>query len=102
VEFPAKKEITLVQQSAVDEYERCQQGNAMDRQDVSPQQVYAGGMRMVNNALWIPEHAVELQLRLCVKAHCRYAGRRAYEATLDSIKECVSWTTMAKGVKVFV
>jgi hypothetical protein len=25
VEFPSKKEILLVQQSAVDEYERCQQ-----------------------------------------------------------------------------
>jgi hypothetical protein len=26
VDFPSKKEILLVQQSAVDEYERCQQG----------------------------------------------------------------------------
>jgi hypothetical protein len=54
VEFPSKKEILLVQQSAVDEYERCQQDNAMARQEVPPQQVDAGGMRMMNNALWIP------------------------------------------------
>jgi hypothetical protein len=33
VEFPSKKEILLVQQSAVDEYERCQRGNAMARQE---------------------------------------------------------------------
>jgi hypothetical protein len=51
VEFPSEKEILLVQQSAVDEYERCQQGSAMARQEVPPQQVDAGGMRMINNAL---------------------------------------------------
>jgi hypothetical protein len=89
-EFPSKKEIILAQQSAVNEYERCQQGNATARQEVPPQQVDAGGMRMINNALWIPERAVELQLRLCVEAHCRSAGHRAYEATLSAIKEYVA------------
>jgi Integrase zinc binding domain len=90
-----------VQQSAVDEYERCQQGRAMARQEVPPQQVDAGGMRVMNNALWIPKRAVELQLRLCVESHCRSAGHRAYEATLGSIKEYVAWTIMAKDVMVF-
>jgi RNase H-like domain found in reverse transcriptase len=51
VEFPSKKKILLVQQSAVDKYERCQQGSAMARQEVPPQQVDAGSMRMMNNAL---------------------------------------------------
>jgi hypothetical protein len=59
-------------------------------------------MRMMKNALWIPKRAVELQLRLCVEAHCRSAGHRVYEAKLGAIKEYVAWTTMAKGVKVFV
>jgi hypothetical protein len=45
----------------------------MARQEVPPQQVDAGDMRMMNNALWIPERAVELQLRLCVETHCRSA-----------------------------
>jgi hypothetical protein len=58
VEFPSKKEILLVQQSAVNECERCEQSNAQARQEVPPQQVDAGGMRMINNALWIPERAV--------------------------------------------
>jgi hypothetical protein len=83
VVFPLKKKILLVQQSAVNEYERCQQSNATARQEVPPQQVDAGGMRMMDNALWIPERAVELQLRLCVEAHCRSAGYRAYQAILD-------------------
>jgi hypothetical protein len=51
VDFPSKKEMLLAQQSAVNEYERCQQSDATSRQEVQPQQVDAGGMRMVNNAL---------------------------------------------------
>jgi hypothetical protein len=66
VEFPSKKDILLLQQSAVNESERCQQGNAMAWQEVSSQQVDTGGMRIMNNALWIPDDAVELQLRSCV------------------------------------
>jgi Integrase zinc binding domain len=76
--------------------------NATARQEGPPQQFEASGMRVVNNALWIPERAVKLQLRLCVEAHCRSAGHRAYTATLGAIKEYVAWTTMAKDVKVFV
>jgi hypothetical protein len=87
LEFSSKKEILLVQHSAVDEFERCRKSNATARQEVPPQQVDAGGMRMMNNAQWIPERAVDLQLRLCVEAHCRSAGHRAYEATLGAVKE---------------
>jgi hypothetical protein len=78
VDFPSQKEILLVQQSSVNEYERCQQSNATAGQEVPPQRFDAGGMRMINNALWIPESAVELQLRLRVEAHCRSAEHRAY------------------------
>jgi Integrase zinc binding domain len=59
-------------------------------------------MRMMKNAVWIPKRAVKLQLLLCRETHCRSAGHRVYESTLCVIKEYVSWTTMAKGVKVFV
>jgi hypothetical protein len=51
VVFPSKKEILLVEQSTVNEYERCQQSNATARQEVPPQQVDAGGLWMINNAL---------------------------------------------------
>jgi hypothetical protein len=51
VEFPSKKVILLAQQSAVNEYERCQQGKATAWQEGPPQQVNLGGMRMMNNAL---------------------------------------------------
>jgi hypothetical protein len=101
-EVTSKKDILLVQQSAVYEYERFQQGNAMARQELPPQKVGASGMKMMNNALWIPERAVELQLRLCVEARCRSAGHRAHKTTLGAIKEYMAWITMAKDVKVFV
>jgi hypothetical protein len=102
VEYPSNKEILLVKQSAVNKYKHCQQSNATARQEVSPQQVDADGMRMMKNSLWIPERAVELQLRLCVESHCLSAGHRAHEETLGAIKEYVAWTTIAKDVKVFV
>jgi hypothetical protein len=60
MEFPSKKEILRAQQSTINEYERFQQSNATARQEVPPQQVDAGGMRMMNNALCIPECTVEL------------------------------------------
>jgi RNase H-like domain found in reverse transcriptase len=63
VDLSSKKEILLVQGSSVNECELCQQRKATAGQEVSPQQVDAGGMRTMNNALWIPENAVELQLR---------------------------------------
>jgi hypothetical protein len=37
VEFPSKKKILLVQQSVVNEFERCQQSNETARQEVPPQ-----------------------------------------------------------------
>jgi hypothetical protein len=101
VKFPFKKKIILAQLSAVNEYERCQQSNATACQEESPQQVDAGGMRMMNKALYIPDSAVELQLHLCMEAHCRSARHRAYIAMLGAIKEYSAWTTMAKDVKVF-
>jgi hypothetical protein len=60
--FPLNKDILLVQQSAVNKYARCQQSNPTARQEV-PLHQDAGGMRMMNNALWVPGRAVELQLR---------------------------------------
>jgi hypothetical protein len=41
VDFPSMKEILLIQQSSVNEYERCQQSNATAGQEVPPQQVDA-------------------------------------------------------------
>jgi hypothetical protein len=86
----------------VQEHKRNQHGKDIARQEEQPQQVNAGGMWMMNNTLWIPERAVDLQLRSCVEANCRSEWHIAYGATLGVAKEYVAWTTMAKDVKVFV
>jgi hypothetical protein len=44
----------LAQKNAVKEYERSQPGKATASRDEPQQQVDAGGMRMINNALLIP------------------------------------------------
>jgi hypothetical protein len=101
VDFPSKKEILLLQQSSVNEYERCQQSKATAGKEEPPQQVDVGGIRMMNNALWIPERAVELRLHLCVEAHCLSAGHRAYGATLKASRcTCPGqrWRRMSKSL----
>jgi hypothetical protein len=102
VELSSWKEILPAQQSSVKDYERCQQSKATARQKVPPQKVGACGIRMTNNKLWNPDRAVEIQLCLCVEAHCLSAGHRAHEAMLGSIKEYMAWTAMAKDVKVYI
>jgi hypothetical protein len=82
VEFPSKKEFLMAQKSAVQEYDRSQLDKATARREESSQQVDSGGMRMMNNAIWISERAADLQLRLRVEAQCRSAVNKAYEATL--------------------
>jgi hypothetical protein len=84
------------------EYERSRQRKVTALRDESSKHVDSGGMRMMNNVLWIPERAVELQLPLCEEAHCRSEKHRVFEATLGATKECYVWTKMAKDIKVFV
>jgi hypothetical protein len=102
VEFPSKKEILLVQQSAVNEYELCQQSNATARQELPPQQVYADSMRMMNNALLITECQYSCSYA-CVCSHtAALQGTEHTKRRLAQSKEYVAWTMMAKDVKVFV
>jgi hypothetical protein len=73
-EFPSKKDILLAQKSADEENEQSQKSKATARPEKPPSQVDTDRMRMMNNALWISELADELQLSLCVEAHCCSAG----------------------------
>jgi hypothetical protein len=78
--------ILLARMNEVQGYERKLNFKATTHGEEPPQKVEAGGMRMIKNALWIPEHAIELQLRLCIEAHHRFAVHRVREATIRSIK----------------
>jgi Integrase core domain/Integrase zinc binding domain len=67
-----------------------------------PVKVGTRGVRMVGDSMWVPAKAVDLQLSLCVEAHCGAGGHRGYKETLIAIKEYVTWVDMEKDVKVFV
>jgi hypothetical protein len=90
VEFPSKKEILLVQQSAVDEYERCHQSNATARQEVPPQKVDAG-MHEDDEQCTMDSRACSRVAATLVRGstlrHCR---TQSVEATLGAIKEYVA------------
>jgi hypothetical protein len=94
----------MAQTGAVKAYDRCQQSRATSFQEVPPQQVDAGGMRMMNNALRIPKRAVVLQLHLCVESHCRSAGHtfapHGTERTKSDARRnqglCYNWRRMSK------
>jgi hypothetical protein len=101
VKFSSKKEVLLAQPSDFNVYERYQQRNATARQELPPQQVDAGGMRMMNNALWIPERAVCCSYA-CAWRHiplCRSKSVRSYAFRNQGV---CGQTMMAKDDKVFV
>ncbi len=55
-----------------------------------------------NGKIYIPEKDDELQLRICVAAHCGLGGHRGLKATTNIVKEKLHWSTMDADVKAFV
>ncbi|ETV71524.1 hypothetical protein H257_13187 [Aphanomyces astaci] len=55
-------------------------------------------LRLVNQVLWVPDEASELQLRMCVCVHASLTGHRASGPTLDSLVPFFWWTTMENDV----
>lgn len=53
-------------------------------------------------AVWIPEQAEELQLRICIAAHTGTGGHRGQEATEIAIRRCYFWPTLTVDVRLFV
>ncbi|KAH9108632.1 hypothetical protein AeMF1_016210 [Aphanomyces euteiches] len=52
--------------------------------------------------IWMPDDALDLQVRICVIAHAGIAGHRRIEATTASVEEVFQWSTMKADVKSFV
>jgi hypothetical protein len=106
-EFPAKQVILMAQKTANADYNHCKLaiGNGdkkTSNAEEQPVKVGTRGVRMVGDSMWVPAKAVDLQLRLCVEAHCGAGGHRGYNATLIAIEEYVNWVDMDKDGKVFV
>jgi Integrase zinc binding domain len=61
------------------------------------------GLRVYDDgAVWIPSTAIDMQLRICVAAHCGSAGHRRKYATLANLESHVRWSTMANDVQQFL
>ena len=52
-------------------------------------------------AVWIPEDAVEVQLRLCIIGNCGRGGHRGVNTTLKNISEHFFWQTMQADITSF-
>jgi Integrase zinc binding domain len=61
------------------------------------------GLRVYDDgAVWIPSTDIDIQLRMCVSAHCDSAGHRRKSATLANMEPHVRWPTMAIDVQQFL
>jgi hypothetical protein len=94
-EFPAKQVILMAQKVAIADYNhrKLAIGNGdkkTSNAEEPPVKVGIRGVLMVGDSMWVPTKAVDLQLRLCVEAHCGAGGHRGYKATLIAIKEYVN------------
>ncbi|ETV75951.1 hypothetical protein H257_09910 [Aphanomyces astaci] len=52
--------------------------------------------------IWIPDDALDMQVRICVVAHAGVAGHRRVEATTASVADMFDWPTLKANVKNFV
>lgn len=55
-----------------------------------------------NGAIWIPDCAENIQLRLCIIGHTGAAGHRGREATAKTLSTFYSWSTLHEDVSMFV
>jgi RNase H-like domain found in reverse transcriptase len=55
-----------------------------------------------DGAIWIPDAALDVQLRNCVVAHCGCAGHRDTQATRAIIESKVRWSTLKADVDKFM
>ena len=55
-----------------------------------------------SNAVWIPDSAADIQLRLCIIAHNGPAGHRGQSATEIAMRTSFFWSTMKSDIRAFV
>ncbi len=55
-----------------------------------------------SGAVWVPENAADLQLRICVIGHTSTAGHRGQKATASIIRRQCFWKSLDVDVQTFV
>ena len=64
--------------------------------------LFENNVYLTRSRIFIPPNATQLKLRILVISHCRLAGRRAIQATLNGIQKRFYWTAMSEDVSSFV
>lgn len=54
-----------------------------------------------SSAIWIPDEAEELQLRICIIGHTGPAGYRGVQSTTAAVKTVFQWSTLAEDMQTF-
>lgn len=54
------------------------------------------------NQIWLPDGAVELQLKVMVASHCGQMGHRGATATTSIVKESFWWRNMARDISELI
>lgn len=60
------------------------------------------GLRILHKKLWIPDDVVDLQLCICIIAHCGAAEHRGQEATPSAIWDKSFWSSTIEVFQLFV
>jgi hypothetical protein len=60
-----------------------------------------GLLRTTDGQVWIPSHADDLHLRICIVAHTGLGGHRGTQTTLETISSKFYWETLADDVRSF-
>ena len=71
--------------------------------DIPPDAKLAEDMvlRLANGKIWIPDEDKELQMRLCVIAHCAAGGHRGAHATATALADTYQWSNMRREIESF-
>jgi RNase H-like domain found in reverse transcriptase/Integrase zinc binding domain len=91
-ELPSLQDILIEQKKAM-----------KGHKDAAPAAQGPNGLHLFDDgAIWIPQNATNLQLRICVAAHCGCAGHRGTKATLAKIEHKVRWDSLKADVDTFM
>jgi RNase H-like domain found in reverse transcriptase/Integrase zinc binding domain len=91
-ELPSLQDILIEQKKAM-----------KGHKDAAPAAQGPNGLHVFDDgAIWISQNATNLQLRICVAAHCGSAGHRGIKATLAKIEPKVRWDSLKADVDTFM
>jgi len=88
--WPSRSELIQLQNSALEEGSNA------------PESRNCNGLFVFNDdSIWIPNSAVQLQLRLCIIGHCGRGGHRGAATTYENIRAHFQWESMRSDIVSF-